>query len=185
MKLCLSMLAAAWVFALASPATAEVLPVNLQEMATRGGRIVTGRVAAVQAGFHPRYTRVRVTYVTVTVEAALKGVNARQFTFMQFGGADMDAIFDLPQFKAGEEVMLFLYPESRVGFTSPVGGAQGKFSVRRDPVSGERTIVNGFGNRGLFDGMNVGPIGRPAFTGAGRDELRYESFVALVRDLLR
>ena len=35
----------------------------------------------------------------------------------------------LPVYRQGDEIVIFLYPESKVGVTSPVGGDQGLFKV--------------------------------------------------------
>lgn len=35
------------------------------------------------------------------------------------------------RYRVGEQVLLFLYPPSKLGLTSPVGGGMGRFSVNR------------------------------------------------------
>ena len=58
-----------------------------------------------------------------------------------------------PRYVEGEEVVLFLYGDSRAGFTSPVGLGQGKFSVVRDK-HGQRLALNEHGNRGLLERLS-------------------------------
>jgi hypothetical protein len=61
------------------------------------------------------------------------------------------------RYRVGERVLLFLYSPSKLGLTSPVGGAVGKFKVKsdgqvlmtrqhvqflwRDPILGGKTVV--------------------------------------------
>jgi hypothetical protein len=57
--------------------------------------------------------------------------------------------FGLPEHEVGEEAVLFLTPESRLGLCAPVGLAQGKFKVLRK--AGKASVVNEVGNCGLLD----------------------------------
>jgi hypothetical protein len=52
-------------------------------------------------------------------------------------------------------VLLFLHPESNLGYSSPVGFGQGVFMVSAPGRSGQKTAVNEVGNRRLFKGMNM------------------------------
>jgi hypothetical protein len=57
------------------------------------------------------------------VETAIAGVEAGQvLTIYEWAGAESMH----PPMQAGERLLLFLYPRSRLGLTSPVGGAQGQ-----------------------------------------------------------
>lgn len=144
---------------IALPAGAIGRPLDLATMTERAGNIVVGRIANLRVGPHPKYHNVAALYVTVKVEEMLKGAPAETFTFMQFSGlmpaegsakglSAAQSLPDVPAYRVGEELVLFLYPPSKVGFTSPVGGSQGKFLVRRQP--GEpTTVVSEGGNREL------------------------------------
>ena len=147
---CLGMLCALSLTIL--PAFASSRHVNLDEMTVSAGRIVYGRIAEVRGGYHPDYTRISVTFVTLDVIEMIKGGGARRMTFMQFGSAQgVGRNYHMPNYRVGEEVLLFLYPESRYGFTSPVGEGQGKFIVSNDPRTGRRALINDRGNRQLFE----------------------------------
>jgi hypothetical protein len=63
------------------------------------------------------------------------------------------AALDVPRFAPGERVVLFLYPDSSLGLTSPVALGQGKFSVLRDK-EGDELAVNALGNRDLLRGLS-------------------------------
>ncbi len=59
----------------------------------------------------------------------------------------------VPTYRTGDEVILFLSGESRWGFSSPVGLGQGKFSVRY-LKDGSRQVRNENNNSNLFKGMD-------------------------------
>lgn len=143
------------------PATAsQVRALNIEQMTHRADRIFSGRVVAVQVRFD-RTLRQHVTDVTLEVERAVKGDLTGRVTITLFGWQKLErgesragrAMKGLPLFSENEEVVLFLYAESRLGFTSPVGLGQGKFSVFKDK-KGERLAVNAFGNRNLLKGLS-------------------------------
>ncbi len=136
-----------------SSALAISRQVNLNEMTAGAGRVVHGRISEVRRGVHPDYNHIAVTFVTLDVIEMLKGRAATRLTFMQFAGAAQARThnYHLPKYAVGEEVVLFLYPESRYGFTSPVGEGQGKFQVSHDPRTGRAALLNERGNYLLFE----------------------------------
>jgi hypothetical protein len=167
-------------------------------MTQQAGSIVAGRIVGLREGRHPQYHNIRVLYVTVQVNNMIKGDPTDRFTFMQFGGratADdgrktlsmAQTLPDLPAYRVGEEVVLFLYPPSNVGFTSPVGGAQGMFQIRRQPGQ-PATVISDGGNASLeADG--------PLPSGLKTDQqnllrhpggtLSYKTFVGTVKSLTK
>lgn len=181
--------------------------VNLAEMVEDAGFIVAGRCLEAKEGTHPQYPNIPVLYVTIEIKDILKG-NIREsggsrarlaaprgkfsggggerqtFTFMQFGGSEFP---DLPGYQAGEELLLFLYPESRYGLTSPVGGAQGKFSVGSDPETGKRTLTNRLNNANLFRGVSAADLGisetEANLLARRPGEIDYDTFSSLVKRL--
>jgi len=119
----------------------------------------------------------------------LKGTANRQsrHVFMQFGGMGVTRVRELPVYHVGEEVVLFLYPESEYRFTSPVGGGQGKFNLRPDPQTGERVVTNALNNVRLFEGIGTEKLS-PAERTAVRDAEKavgYRTFASLVRQLVK
>lgn len=143
----------------ARPAGAVGRRLDLATMTERAGTIIRGRVVSLREGRHPQYHNIGVLYVTLQVDETLKGTANDRFTFMQFGGraaagdsekslSMAQSLPDLPVYRVGEEVVLFLYPPSRVGFTSPVGGAQGIFHVQGQPGQ-PTTVISEGGNRSL------------------------------------
>lgn len=170
------------------PVSAQVLPVTLKEMVQSASIIVTGRVVEVREDRHPHYRRVGVTYVTVEVEEMLKGAANGQtrHTFMQFGSMGLTRISELPTYRVGEEVVLFLYPESEYGFTSPVGGGQGKLYLQRDPQTGRRIVSYGLAPTKFYEGLDarvLPPSERSAMSSSARS-VDYRTLASLVRKLV-
>jgi hypothetical protein len=94
----------------------------------------------------------REVYVfTFRVNQMIKGAPRNQFTVKT--SKTLVEMKQVPIYNIGDEVVLFLYGESRLGFTSPVGLGQGKFSVRYFP-NGEKKVVNENNNLNLFKGMD-------------------------------
>lgn len=93
----------------------------------------------------------------------------------------------ISSFEKGEKLVLFLYGESRLGFSSPVGLGQGRFKVR-ELESGKKELVNEIQNRGLFNGMQTGiPRALPSQgSGALANEgpIDYDIFMGLTEELV-
>jgi hypothetical protein len=96
----------------------------------------------------------------------------------------------LPAHRVGEEVLLFLYPESQYGFTSPVGAGQRKFVVGDDPVLKQRVLVNSVDNAHLFSTADAIRFKRALspkeqmLLQRERGPAPYEEFLSLVRKLV-
>lgn len=141
-----------------TPVWATGRNVNLAELTAHAGRIVHGRVIEVRDGVHPQQSRMAVTFIKVQVVEMLKGIAAREVTFMQYGNSTNQYVAHMPRYSVGEEVVLFLYPESKLGFTSPVAQGQGKFVVHHDSRSGQRVLRNERLNQALFAGLDASKV---------------------------
>ncbi len=152
------LLAATVTAAMVAPAAASrVRPLNLEEITRRAERIFSGRCTDVRRERDPGLG-IEVSVVTLRVDHAVKGRLGRNVTVRSLDDAgsspgEADAA-GVPFFRPGEEVIVFLYPESSAGLTSPVGLGQGKFTVLRDK-HGARFVFNKLGNRGLFRGLSA------------------------------
>jgi hypothetical protein len=181
--------------ALALRASAQVAPATLAELVADAGTIVAGRVVDVREGRHPEYRNVVVTFITLEVAEVFKDTRAKvssappRLTFMQFGNPRTLPIHDIPSYRPGEEVVLFLYPDSRYGLTSPVAGGQGKFIVEHDLRTGVRHVVNGVNNWNLLRGLDAERLGLSAtertVIGQARGAISYDVFASLVKRLVR
>jgi len=135
----------------------QVRSLNLEEMVQRAGRIFSGRCVQVRVAEDPG-THQKATFVTFVVDQTVKEGGPPKVTIKVLGeqgwpGKRETGLEGAPRYAEGEEVVLFLYGESRSGFTSPVGFGQGKFSVVRDKKGG-RLAINEHGNRGLLERLS-------------------------------
>lgn len=180
--ICLSLLHAEGVWA-------QSKMITLSEMVNLSGTIVSGKVIEVREGTHPDYPNIEVTFVTLYVKDSFKGAgaSASKLTFMQFGGLGVSRVRELPSYAKGEEVMMFLYPESQYGFTSPIGGEQGKFRLETAADGGTR-ISNSIGNAGLFKDMKTSPLSlsqtEQQAVNQQRGSVDYKVFGSVVRKLI-
>lgn len=101
-------------------------------------------------------TNLVVTYTAFAVKDVLKGTVQGTHIIKQIGG-NMPAgelsfhAYGVPTFVVGEDYIVFLAGVSAAGFSSPIGLAQGKFTVQEDP-SGQR-VSNGRDFREMTAGM--------------------------------
>ncbi|HKQ97402.1 MAG TPA: hypothetical protein VJV75_05975 [Candidatus Polarisedimenticolia bacterium] len=131
-------------------------PQNVAGLASAAQDIVVGTVSKVTEG---RQGGLAYTQVTIDVSDTLLGTPARTITFKQIGGLAPQApvsgrrfigrIEGMPRYAAGENVILFLGRTSSLGFRSPIGLQQGKFTV----LAGN--ALNEAGNLGLFKGVTT------------------------------
>lgn len=144
-------LASLLAFATAARAT-QVRPVNLEEMTDRAATVFSGRCIDVHSVIDPRLGK-PVTLMTFEVSRAVKGDLGDTVTIKLLGAVDSSSgkggVAGLPTFQRDEEVVLFLYGESSMGLTSPVGFGQGKFTIVKTK-RGERFALNAFGNKNLL-----------------------------------
>jgi hypothetical protein len=140
-------LLAAWLLISVFPLKAEVrptapvrLPLNLGQLTQRAGIIFSGKVTSVTPERPTGSDEVTSVAVTFQVEQAIRGTRAgRQLTIHEWAGLWTAG----ERYRVGERLMLFLHAPSKLGLTSPVGGAAGGFSVDQggrillDPVQAQ------------------------------------------------
>lgn len=170
-----------WVSSAVPAAAMTVLPLDLSAMTGAADRIFVGRVEDVATGRDA--SGLPATWTTFAVATTLKGTVGDHVTVKQLGtslGADAATVLPhpaLPRYRVGESVVLFVHPESPLGFTSPVGLGQGCFRVRQD--GGAAVVVNDVGNRNL---VAAGATARTAPTTA--TALPLDAFLDRVRTLV-
>ena len=99
---------------------------TLQRLSRHAGFIFRGRVLSVERGTPARGT---VTAVQVTFEVleGIRGVRTgERLTIQEWAGLWAGG---RPRYRVGQEMLLFLYPRSRLGLTSPVGGDAGVLPI--------------------------------------------------------
>lgn len=125
----------------------SVRPLALDEMVAYSHRIFRG--ICLSAEPDGVISGLPVTRYTFRILEEVKGATGeRTISFRQIGSAGES--FEIPRYRVEAEYVLFLYPESEIGLTSPVGLLQGAFQVMRLSVDGEPLVRNGVGNRNLF-----------------------------------
>ena len=112
---------------------------SLEELTRRADRIFVGTCVEVR---HVRSESGQpITEITFRIIEPIKGVSADRIMIRQLGGQL------LPGYSVGQEVLLFLHPESPTGLTSPVGLGQGIFTVLRQGPRRENAVAIGDGVR--------------------------------------
>jgi len=168
-----------------------VKQMNLEDVVTSSRYIFAGRCAGSEIR-HDAETGRQVVFVKFTVAQMIKGEEVDEITFkMSRVAVDMG---NVPTFARGEEVILFLYGKSDVGFTSPVGLAQGTFSVLSSST-GEKVVVNGNNNSSLLQGIDTTKYAKrttgPSFLAAldrvaphQSGPIDYQTFITLVEGMV-
>ena len=88
--------------------------------------IFSGRVTAIARGTTSGNQAIETVVITFHVERAIRGVRAGEpLTVVQWAGLWSGG----QPYQIGERLLLFLYPPSRLGLTSSVGGSLGRFAV--------------------------------------------------------
>ena len=138
---------------------AKVKAVNLEQLVEKADRIFVGTCTLVEEIKVPG-TQLPATRYTFWVSESLKGKLDEVVVIRQFGVRDSGGeirrsvgprIPGMPIYEEGEEVILFLAGDSKVGMTSPIGFSQGAFRVINR--EGVQFVENGVKNLGLFRGL--------------------------------
>lgn len=183
----------------------RMVPMNLAEMSAAAERIVVGVCTAREAGerqVSPGGPSVRFTQYTFQISDTLKGDVGPTLTIKQVRLGRRSASpgpeqpferdpLQLPDYQAGQEVLVFLGGDSSLGLTSPVAMEQAVFDV--EMRNGQKIFKHRFKNHLLFRDM---PIGRFAasrqlsadeaslFPITEDEPIPYAPFVSLVRKLV-
>src|SRR5215813_3338988 len=136
-------------FAKTSLATTVIIPSD-DQLIIEARAIVRGRVLSVQSGLD-KQDRI-FTYVTVRLQEVLKGnLTQRRIVLKQPGGEYGNRgslVFGAPEFKAGENVVLYL-DTWRDGSLRVHQMSLGKFSVIEDPSTGVAFAVRNTPDNGV------------------------------------
>ena len=169
-----------------------MLPQNLVDLVSLSEHIVVGDVIGLSDGFDAQ--GVPYTEITVRVDETIHGSSGSTLTFRQFGLLEARILPDgrrylgvtppgWPQFRADEEVMLFVHEGSRAtGLKTTVGLLQGKFTIRDGQIS------NGVANRNVFHHVDLDPTmlsARQAKTLEDPSSMPADAFIDLVRTVVK
>lgn len=137
--------AAAWLARIASASLAaawlpvhatSVLPLYLDEIVDQATTAFQGTVTDSHSARDP-VSHAVVTYTTFAVSDVLKGSVPATYTIKQIGGELPGEklqfrVMGIPKFTVGQEYIVFMAGVSAQGFSSPIGLAQGRYTVRHD-----------------------------------------------------
>jgi hypothetical protein len=132
------------------PSQRPVLPVQKpQPVVGTSGFIFSGTVKTVERSALRQ--GLATTEITFYVDEAIRGVKSGQiFAIREWAG-----LWEAGEhYQPGERVLLFLYPLSKLGLTSPVRGPSGRYKV-----SGDGTVVPGPSGSPLRRNQQVGSGG--------------------------
>jgi hypothetical protein len=153
----MAVLAGAWLGAPPGYAT-NTKPLNISDLVRESNQIVVGHVVAVNQGIGTN--RLPYTEIELKVSETIQGALAETITFRQFGlqtplpAANgrkyVGRVVGMPQYKVGDDVVLFLGKTSPIGYRTTIGLGQGRFAVRAG------NLENEFNNIGLFQNVDLG-----------------------------
>jgi hypothetical protein len=149
-------LAACLAWAASAHAT-SVLPLYLDELIDTSAVAFEATCTQNRSGRDPA-TGLVVTFTTFEVHDLLKGAAGSTYTIKQIGGTVAEEnltyrVTGVPRYRVGERYVLFLTAVSSIGFSSPIGLEQGRFTV--DTSNGAATVRNGRDFRELTARMSL------------------------------
>lgn len=104
-------------------------PGSFPGMARAAGTIFAGTVTAVARRPAASGQSVETVAITFRIENAIRGATPGEYlTISQWIGLWSGG----QRYRIGERVLLFLYPPSKLGLTSSIGGGMGRFTI--DPL---------------------------------------------------
>ena len=137
-----------------------VVPMNLSQMTRDAEKIFRGVCTSIETELDEN--NMPATYIRFQVLEGIKGLESGETVLIKQAGSSKDPVklldgekVILPMkslslssrsYEEGKEYLLFYYPESEWGFTSPVGAGQGLFEVETDS-RGMKSVINPLNNR--------------------------------------
>lgn len=124
----------------------DTLPLNLEEITSASNRIFTGICTNVEEIEDDTESKLPVFKYTFKIIESIKGLQGKEeITFKQWKPTARSAGYE-----QGQKYVLFLYPNSERGLTSPVGFLQGQFNVEKKGFIRRSEVVrNKLNNKGL------------------------------------
>lgn len=136
-----------------------VVQMNLDQLTERSATIVRGTVLDIkQVTVRGGGGDLPALHYTVAVSEVFKGevASAKEVQIVEFkmlgnleGMKEGKVLPSFPVIQTGKEYLLFISPNGPIGLTTTMGLSQGCFNFVNS------SVINGFNNAGLFQGMNV------------------------------
>ncbi|MGA8503536.1 MAG: hypothetical protein WB683_18430 [Candidatus Sulfotelmatobacter sp.] len=151
-----------------APGNSHFQQLLFRQLVRSAGIIFSGRVVFIGHAASPLRPNPACTIVTFQVENAIRGTSRdRNLTIHEWAGLWTSG----ERYRVGERVLLFLYSPSKLGLTSPVAGALGKFTM-----DSQDQIVMGAQHLAIFAGDPI--LG-------GKAVVSYADFALAVRRSMR
>jgi len=100
--------------------------ISLGDLTRQSGYIFAGTVIAIDRQIQENSSQPPVMRLTFRVDQAIRGVRAGQLLVIREWAGLWDSG---DRYRVGEHLVLFLYPPSKMGLTSPAGGSLGRFAM--------------------------------------------------------
>jgi hypothetical protein len=159
------------------PANAtQIIYKSPRKMGQESSLVVEGKVASVRSFWNGKRTKI-LTETAIAIDETFKGSAQRSVRILQLGGTIDNmkvTVQGAPDWKPGEEVLLFLEPYDSEYFRVSAF-SQGKFSIERDSNTGEPFVY-----RPALQGTEVlhAPSGEKPTKGAGAARVPLQQFIA-------
>lgn len=99
---------------------------DFRQITKQAGMIIAGRVILIEPVRLAGSDQIASLRVTVQVEQGIRGARSgERATFSEWAGLWSSG----ERYRVGERLLLFLYPPSAIGLTSPVGGGTGRLAI--------------------------------------------------------
>jgi hypothetical protein len=154
-------------------AAARVLGPHWRQMSRSAGMVFSGTVLGVEEQFGGKDRPLPVMVTKFRVDRAIAGVQPGQvLTVREWAGAwSMHRAM-----RSGQRMLIFLYPPSRLGLTSPVGGSLGQVML---DLRGEVVVTPAQGLAGL--NLQKGTSSGPQRTAAAEGDVDSAAFAARLK----
>ncbi len=136
-----------------SPSRQSTSGPDLHSLTKRAGYIFQGMVTSIAPNSGKGPDGAATISITFRVTQGLRGVrDGETFSIHEWAGLWNG----VERYKPGEHVLLFLYPQSRLGLTSTVGGALGRFASDKSGnilvSQPQSSLLRGAGSQPSADG---------------------------------
>lgn len=134
----------------------EAVPLNLEEIVSASDRIFAGKCINAEVLDNDPESKMPVIKYTFKIIEGIKGVGGKEkITFKQWLPTVRNGSYE-----KGEKYVLFLYPNSIRGLTSPVGlSSQGQFDIEEKGFIRRKEVVkNKMNNLGLSKNLKTKKI---------------------------
>lgn len=129
----------------------DSVPLNLEEITNSAKRIFSGICEKKEEIKNDPHSHLSIVRYTFRVIEPIRGIDSEKITFSQWKPTAAEAGYTV-----GQKYVIFLYGESQLGLTSPVGYVQGKFHVEKKGSNrGVEYIKNRLNNVGLSKNLKT------------------------------